>query len=383
MGTAVRFSSQFALKKRSKRNNNVDNQISQLPDGILATILYGLSMEEAARTSILSRRWRYLWTLFSASLELDGSETLFEIEWRGKSLEFERTRFVTWVNQVLRSHQGPSVDELKNLEIYHYCNLENLEISAENLVSFQICRPGLRTRFPFKRVPFKHVPSLAEVSLVEGDYSMHVMRNLRSFSSCLIMQHERLALFLKTNEAIFSKDIPILGNLKYLELSVSRYNRESLLSCMSLLDATPSLREFTMKVGPEGETSPSREFIAMLFKITRVTDYAAKKYEYVKVVKMVGCVGSIVVEFIACVLEHVVSLEKVVVNPRITGCRMSMSFREEPMYELARERSRNVVPVLLPPGGVWLNLSYISTQSLRKLLPLSVPLHPTDPIKKS
>ncbi|KAG5564586.1 hypothetical protein RHGRI_000690 [Rhododendron griersonianum] len=75
-----------------------------------------------------------------------------------------------------------------------------------------------------------------------------------------------------------------------------------------------------MKVGPEGETSPSREFIAMLFKMTRVTDYAAKKYEYLKVVELVGCVGSIVVEFIACVLEHAVSLEKVVVNPRITCC---------------------------------------------------------------
>lgn len=36
MGKAVRFSSQFALQKCSKRNNNVDNQISQLPDGILA-----------------------------------------------------------------------------------------------------------------------------------------------------------------------------------------------------------------------------------------------------------------------------------------------------------------------------------------------------------
>lgn len=68
---------------------------------------------ESLRTSILSRRWRYLWTFFSASSEFDGSETLFEIEWRGKSLEFERTRFVSWVNQVLRSHQGPSVDELK------------------------------------------------------------------------------------------------------------------------------------------------------------------------------------------------------------------------------------------------------------------------------
>lgn len=72
--------------------------------------------------------------IFSASLEFDGSETLFEIEWRGKSLEFDRTRFVSWVNQVLRSHQDPSVDELKvcfDMDKQSYkCNIDNWIVFA-------------------------------------------------------------------------------------------------------------------------------------------------------------------------------------------------------------------------------------------------------------
>lgn len=77
--------------------------------------------------------------IFSASLEFDGSETLFEIEWRGKSLEFDRTRFVSWVNQVLRSHQDPSVDELKvcfDMDKQSYkCNIDNWIVFAIQKIS--------------------------------------------------------------------------------------------------------------------------------------------------------------------------------------------------------------------------------------------------------
>lgn len=40
-----------------------------------------------------------------------------------------------------------------------------------------------------------------------------------------------------------------------------------------------------------------------------------KKYHYLKVVEVLGFAGSTVVEFIICVLENVVSLEKFILNP--------------------------------------------------------------------
>lgn len=50
-------------QKRSKANNEEDYEgdlINKLPDGIPVAILSKLPINEAARTSILSRKWRNL-----------------------------------------------------------------------------------------------------------------------------------------------------------------------------------------------------------------------------------------------------------------------------------------------------------------------------------
>ncbi|KAL9237295.1 hypothetical protein vseg_011863 [Gypsophila vaccaria] len=45
-----------------------NDRISKLPDEILSMILAPLPLQEAARTSVLSKRWRHVW---SSSLKLD------------------------------------------------------------------------------------------------------------------------------------------------------------------------------------------------------------------------------------------------------------------------------------------------------------------------
>ncbi|KAM7484763.1 hypothetical protein LguiA_000772 [Lonicera macranthoides] len=97
------------------RNILLADWISPLPDDILVIILSLLTMKEAARTSILARRWRNLWTLITSSLEFDASNVLFFIKNRGQGalLEPYRLKYVKWVNQVLTLHKGATLDAFK------------------------------------------------------------------------------------------------------------------------------------------------------------------------------------------------------------------------------------------------------------------------------
>ncbi|KAK9054430.1 hypothetical protein SSX86_025508 [Deinandra increscens subsp. villosa] len=83
--------------------------ISTLPQTILETILSLLPTEEAARTSILSREWRYKWTKIP-KLDFCLSQVFERInkgnQVKGKSMDRIRKLFST-LHQILLSHQGP------------------------------------------------------------------------------------------------------------------------------------------------------------------------------------------------------------------------------------------------------------------------------------
>ncbi|KAI3790669.1 hypothetical protein L2E82_03886 [Cichorium intybus] len=80
----------YERQEASKHEDGVD-LISSLPDPILILILSGLpSTEELIRTSILSRRWRYLWTSIP-SIDLEYRQG------RNQKLENKFKEFVYWV----------------------------------------------------------------------------------------------------------------------------------------------------------------------------------------------------------------------------------------------------------------------------------------------
>lgn len=92
--------------------------MGRLPEDILSYIISLMSLREAATTSILSKRWRYLWRT-SSKLDLHagnmiGYEKLFHIErrcfeWKQK----HKSRFVSWVYHILELHVGKKVDSFR------------------------------------------------------------------------------------------------------------------------------------------------------------------------------------------------------------------------------------------------------------------------------
>lgn len=116
-------------QKRAKSNNEEDYEgdlINKLPDGIPVAILSKLPINEAARTSILSRKWRYLWTFFCGTLEFDGSPIMKDMKKdikkaAGRQLQTameimydaERQTYTTWINELLSSLKSSTLQGLK------------------------------------------------------------------------------------------------------------------------------------------------------------------------------------------------------------------------------------------------------------------------------
>ncbi|KAI8010404.1 Pentatricopeptide repeat-containing protein [Camellia lanceoleosa] len=104
----------------------------------------------------------------------------------------------------------------------------------------------------------------------------------------------------------------------------------------------------------EESISPMQEFSARcaVEYLRHMQNKVPKKYHYLKVVEVVGFAGSTVVEFITCVLEYVVSLEKFILNPHCPWNGELPSQYDDnfiPMQQLARESTIKMA-AKLPPG---------------------------------
>ncbi|CAA0806850.1 Unknown protein [Striga hermonthica] len=91
-----------------------DDVLSLLPDDILLVILSSLPLKEAGRTSVLSSRWRYLWS-YTSYLNFDDHSSMEQIihDEDFCLVEREREKYVRWVDSVLQSHRGFSLKELR------------------------------------------------------------------------------------------------------------------------------------------------------------------------------------------------------------------------------------------------------------------------------
>ncbi|PQQ14451.1 putative FBD-associated F-box protein [Prunus yedoensis var. nudiflora] len=96
---------------------NLVDRISEMTDEILVSILSLLSLKEAAATSILSRRWQYVWMStmvlnFNANFDIHRNPCHFKALKR-KLRSLESGRYVNWVNRVVEQHRGPNIEEFR------------------------------------------------------------------------------------------------------------------------------------------------------------------------------------------------------------------------------------------------------------------------------
>ncbi|KAK9288063.1 hypothetical protein L1049_016509 [Liquidambar formosana] len=106
--------------RKAPRLMRKKDRLIDLPDGILSTIISMLTLKEAVRTSVLSKRWRYIWTchsdLWFDSINVIGhrvhsnSISTNQPEWDG---QLQRCKFVERVDQFMHQRcEGPRIDSL-------------------------------------------------------------------------------------------------------------------------------------------------------------------------------------------------------------------------------------------------------------------------------
>ncbi|XP_059658943.1 FBD-associated F-box protein At4g10400-like [Cornus florida] len=421
----------------NERGSCLEDRISGLPDALLISILSLLTMKEAGRTSLLSKRWRYMWTYITA-LNFDALHIIYGLKLGDKRLDVERPLYLSWVNQVLKSYNGPSLDEFRvqfdldetcrfdinnwvnfamekrvkrldldvsNIEhrtrkeedyIYHITNhprgftsynsltnlqlkyvnvtgqvleyfltncpfleqltvhksdglvnlkvselslkltrlaitdcynVESIEISAMNLVSFKYYGPKIS-------LPFKNVPPPVEM-FIGGEYCDNLICNFLEFSSYLSLESLTLHLAYYDENSIEDVKFPVFNKLKQLELIISAGDNESLTVLVPLIE----LQWFKTAVRRKLE---SVEICPL---------------QYLKVVEFVGWVGRpIDTELATYLIKSAVMLEKITFDPRkpyLIGT--PWEFMETKGKRAARKRAEKLRKKL-PPGAAFVIL---------------------------
>ncbi|KAF8395909.1 hypothetical protein HHK36_019864 [Tetracentron sinense] len=157
------------------------DRISDLPDEILTYTLSFLTLRDAAVTSVLSSRWRYLWTSVT-SLNFDDP------------LCMRRHRYIKWVNQILQLHQG------------------------SNIGAFRVC-------FDFDKKSSHHVDRWIDFAIEKGVQSLELDMSKDPLNYCNLMRYTFPCNIFAQERRSYLKNLrlrlcilrpPVSGSFKYL-----------------------------------------------------------------------------------------------------------------------------------------------------------------------
>ncbi|KAL7146847.1 hypothetical protein ABFS83_06G069100 [Erythranthe nasuta] len=205
-----------------------EDYVSLLPDDILVSILSRLTLKEAAVTSNLSRRWRYLWTN-ATGLDFDANEKLDSIAANPKLRSSERPKYINWVNRVVRQHKGPTLDSVRicfDLDKTSKCAIDNwvkfaVAKRAQRL-ELDLLENGETLRQPMRNYtfPYKHF-SQCKSSRTQSSISIG-LKCLKSLSlKCVNVNEESLGFVLSSCPALQYLSIHGSGDLTNVKVSGS------------------------------------------------------------------------------------------------------------------------------------------------------------------
>ncbi|KAM7480148.1 hypothetical protein LguiA_028361 [Lonicera macranthoides] len=178
MGKSLQLTTKLR-KCSTSRNILLADRISGLPDDILIAILSHLTMKEAASTTVLSHRWDDLWMHTTGCLDFDDSRTLtfwtlklyIESRFRkpdpveeGPLVEADRVLFVGWVNRILKSHKGATIDGFR----VHFDLDSSFRSDIDSWINFALQKRARRLELDLDRLfkPWEGIYPFPEKSVI-------------------------------------------------------------------------------------------------------------------------------------------------------------------------------------------------------------------------
>ncbi|KAL8457961.1 hypothetical protein ACS0TY_035727 [Phlomoides rotata] len=270
----VMFESEDAFVDRRRRDKRTStDHISMLPDELLVFILSLLTLRESVATSLLSRRWRYLWTLMP-KLDFDAKKSLLKVEMaeNGKLVtdEEKSTKYIQWVDHVIALHKSCAIEDFR--VCFNFS--KPYEKYIDNWVNYALARKvkrlelsltykGYDSLFPpsddIYTFPYHFLPTYKENC--SNDSQSHCMKQCNSMhfkflekismhsvsvsgealefflSNCPLLQH-----FGKSLQQFLLKNVPLLVEIK---ISGDIEMKDILLMFSSIL---PQLEKFNYRL---------------------------------------------------------------------------------------------------------------------------------------
>ncbi|XP_021715927.1 F-box/FBD/LRR-repeat protein At1g16930-like [Chenopodium quinoa] len=223
----------YYSRKRPKRSiEEEEDRLSSLPDAILTDILSRLSIDTAAKTSVLSHHWRRLWTgVTRVDLYVcNQSDSTAKISYILRQLTCRKLRHFGLTLEDLEEGSNPSAICVSELESWFHQvfsrNVENISVNAEYdvpllLPAFLFNSQSLVTlsilgvlKLPKIKDLCVNLPNLNKLTLDELDNFPLCLENL--IKSCSLLEHLDLVFDLDLSSHVVNI---IASNLKSLSIS--------------------------------------------------------------------------------------------------------------------------------------------------------------------